>query len=69
MNSKTTSKAYTFNPPTINNAYCKIGAYSVVNVINSNITHPTNGILKSATCTSPDCLDLDLYTIDYNQTI
>ena len=29
-----TSKVYTFNPPTINNTYCIIGSYSVVNVDN-----------------------------------
>ena len=43
-NSNTTSKVYKFDPPTINNTYCKIGSYSVVNVKNSNLTHPTKGI-------------------------
>ena len=44
INGETTLKAYTFNPPIINNTYCKIGFYSVVNVINRNLTHPTEGI-------------------------
>ena len=43
-NSLSTSKAYRFNPPTINNSYCMIGSYSVVNVKNSNLIHPTKGI-------------------------
>ena len=30
-----TSKVYRFNPPTINNTYCTIGSYSVVNVLNN----------------------------------
>ena len=44
MNSNTTSKVYIFDPPTTNNTYCKIGSYSVMNVTNSNLIHPTNGI-------------------------
>ena len=44
MNGLTTSNAYTFNPPTINNTFCTIDSYSVINVINNNLTHPTKGI-------------------------
>jgi hypothetical protein len=33
-----TSKVYTFNPPTINNTFCTIGSYSVVNVVNYQMT-------------------------------
>jgi len=29
-----TSKVYTFNPPTTNNTFCTIGSYSVINVDN-----------------------------------
>ena len=64
-----TSKVYRFNPPTINNTYCTIGSYSVVNVVNSQMTPSTHGIHMSATCISSDCLDLDLNSTGYNQTI
>ena len=29
-----TTKAFTFKPPKINNIYCTIGSYSVINVVN-----------------------------------
>ena len=44
MNAISTSKAYRFNSPILNNKFLKIGSYSVVNVKNSNLTHPTIGI-------------------------
>ncbi len=30
-----TSKVYSFNPPTINNNYCTIGSHSIVSVVNN----------------------------------
>jgi hypothetical protein len=30
---------------------------------------PTDGLFKSITCFSSDCLDLDLNTTEFNQTI
>ena len=68
-NGLSTKKAYSFNPPTIKNSYCVIGSYSVVNVVNTKLKPSTEGIKMSETCSSSDCLDLDLVTTNLNQTI
>ena len=61
----TTSKVFTFVPPTINNPYCIFASYTVINVVNSRLIPSTNGVLKSSTCLLSSvltCLDLDLYS-------
>ena len=58
----TTSKVYTFSPPTISNIYCVYASHNVINVVNSRLTPSTNGVLKSTTCLNLICLDLDLFS-------
>ena len=65
----TTSKVYTFNPPSISNTYCIFAYHNIINVVNSRLTPSTNGVFKSTTCSSLTCLDIDLYSTQVTQTI